>query len=91
MSRVAIYLADVPPIDRDVIRAAFDAVQTAGDRVVTLAQKSSDACALTTLVERLGNEFDRLLMVAGHHLYEFHLSFEGTPSTSPIVEGAGIQ
>lgn len=91
MSRVAIYLADLPPIDRDVIRAAFDAVQTAGDRVVTLAQKSSDACALTTLVERLGDEFDRLLMVAGDDLYEFRPSFEGNPSTSAIAEGAEFQ
>jgi hypothetical protein len=90
MSRVAIYLADPFPIDRDVIRAAFDAVQTAGDRVVTLAQKSSGACALTTLVERLGDEFDRLLMVAGDDLYEFRSSFEGNPSTSAIAEGAGI-
>lgn len=80
MSRVAIYLADTFPIDRDVIRAAFDAVQTAGDRVVTLAQKSSGACALTTLVERLGDEFDRLLMVAGDDLYGSALPSKGIPA-----------
>lgn len=91
MSRVAIYLADPFPIDREVIRAAFDKVQTAGDRVVTLAQKASGDSALAALVDRMGDEFDRLLMVAGDDLYEFRPTSEGNPITSGIPMESGLQ
>lgn len=90
MSRVAIYLSDAPPIDRDMIRAVFCAVQAAGDRVVTLALETpSEPAALPALVDRLDDEFDRLLMVVGDDLYEFSQTRPGRPTASAVIAVSG--
>lgn len=72
MSRVAIHLSGPPPIDRDVIRAVFRAVQCAGGRVVTLAQDADGGDrALGNLIDRLDDDFDQLFTIVGDDLFEY--------------------
>lgn len=88
MSRVAIHLSGPPPIDRDVIRAAFRAVQCAGGRVVTLAQDADgEDRALGDLIDRLDDDFDQLFSIVGDDLYEYIVERDSPLNGAAVAAG----
>lgn len=88
MSRVAIHLSGPPPIDRDVIRAVFSAVQCAGGRIVTLAQDADgEEHALVDLIGRLGDDFDQLFTIVGDDLYEYIMQHDSPFDAAAVAAG----